>query len=229
LGILLIGILFTLYGAEVWAQQTIFNVPSADILPEGQGMVQHESQFRPWRPGAFWNGTHYGVYGLGHNTEANITLFNVSAPASNNIALGIGLKTALPLLEKKMPQEELKLTLGQMIPVSLEGRGVGNWSYAHLSGRVPKLGTRLTAGVSTGTRQIFGRTTVNFIGGYEHPVTERFNLRGDWYSGSHVNGLFITGFGYKVSNSNELFCGYQIPNSRQSGRSGFVIEWAKFF
>jgi hypothetical protein len=207
-----------------FAQQTIFNVPSADVTPKDYIYLEHESQFKPWMPNAFWLGTHYTAYGIGHHTEIDATLSNVSAPASDNVVLGLGFKSNLPILAKKLPRRDLKLTVGNITPVSLQGQGVGTWSYAHLSGRVPKLNTRLTAGVSVGTKQLFGRNTVGFIGGYEQPITRRLSLIGDWFSGTHANGYYIPGFSYVLKGTTTLFVGYQIPNTKRVGPHGFVIE-----
>jgi hypothetical protein len=209
------------------AQQTIFNVPSADVTPKGQVYLETESQFRPWKPGRFWLGTHYAAVGVGHHTELDVTLLNVSSPDSGSTALGLGFKTAIPLLQKRLPRQDLKLTIGELMPVSLRGDGVGSWSYSHFSGRIPRLNTRVTAGVSTGTRQIFGRTTVNFIAGVEHPVTERFSIIADWFSGTHSSGYFIPGFSYLLPKNFYLFAGYQIPNTPRVGKSGFVIELSR--
>ncbi len=217
-----------LLGNSAQAQQTIFNVPSADVTPKGEIFLQHESQFRTWRPGRFINSTEYSAYGLGHGTELDVTLFNVNAPATDNITLGVGLKKIVPLFPKKFPRQELKLTVGQLIPVSLQGQGVGNWSYAHLSARAPRLKTRVAVGVSTGTRQIFGRTTVGAIATLEQPVTKRLSLQGDWYSGTHALGFLITGFSYTLPYDTVLFGGYQIPNTPRCGRQGFVFEFAKY-
>ncbi len=41
-----------------YAQQTVFNVPSADVTPAQKVFLQHESQFKPYNPNAFWQGTH---------------------------------------------------------------------------------------------------------------------------------------------------------------------------
>ncbi len=217
-----------LAGNIAQAQQTVFNAPSADVMPLGETFLQHESQFRTWQPGRFIVNTEYYAHGIGHNIELNATLFNLNAPPSDNIALGLGFKKIVPLLPKKWPQRELKLTVGEIVPISLQGEGVGNWTYAHLSGRVPKLKTRLSAGVSTGTRQIFGRTTVGFVGTYEQPITRRLQLQGDWFSGTHALGFFITGFSYALPGNVTLFGGYQIPNNKRSGRQGFVFEMAKY-
>lgn len=211
------------------AQQTIFNVPSADVTPEGKLFLQHESQFRPWKPGRFVSNTEYSALGIGHNTELDMTLFNVNAPASDNITLGVGFKSAIPILRKQLPDQEVKLTLGTVVPVSLQGEGVGNWSYTHLSARIPKVKTRLTAGVSAGTRQIFGRNAVAFIGGVEQPVTKRLSINGDWYSGTHNLGLLITGVSVSLPKNTNFYLGYQIPNTKRSGSQGFVLEFSKFF
>lgn len=224
LGMLLGGLLC----GPAKAQQTIFNVPSADVTPRGETFLQHESQFRTWKPDPFISNTEYAAYGIGHGFELDATLFNVNAPPSDNITLGVGFKKVFLLFPKKLPKREFKFTVGEIVPVSLQGQGVGNWTYAHLSGRVPRLNTRLAAGISTGTKQIFGRTTVGFIGTYEQPITKRFSLQGDWFSGTHALGLFITGFSYKLPRNVDIFVGYQIPNNQLSGRQGFVLQIAKY-
>src|SRR3990167_3035217 len=164
---LLTLLLVVLFRAQTAAgQQTIFNVPSATVTPKGYVFLQNEGQFRSWRPGAFYVGTQYQAVGVGLNTELDLTLFNLSAPKSGKIVLGTGFKSCIPVLKNKWKERELKLTIGEMIPVALEagnGSGVGNWTYVTVSGRLPKLNTRLTAGLSTGTAHIFARSHTAFI------------------------------------------------------------------
>ncbi len=215
-----------------YAQQTVFNVPNADVMPKGHLFLQQESQFRAWNPNAFWLGTEYATYGIGHNTELTMTLFNVSSPPSDNVTLGAGFKSAIPIpkLKEKYPKREYKITVGTEVLPSLQGQGVGNWTYAHLSGRTPKTNTRLTAGISYGTEQIFGNDTTAFIAAVEQPVTKRFGIIADWFSGSeHFAGFLIPGFSYAINKNTTLYAGYQIPNSSSNGPSGFVIELAKTF
>jgi hypothetical protein len=222
-----VAFILLLTPSPVAAQQTIYNVPSADITPEGQLFLQHESQFRAWEPGHFVDNTEYSAYGIGHHTELDATLFNVNAPVSDNITLGLGFKTTIPLLEERLPEEELKWTIGTIVPVSLQGDGVGNWSYSHLSARLPRVKTRLTAGVSAGTHQIFGRNAVAFIGGVEQPVSKHVTILTDWYSGTHNLGLLISGFSLALPKDTNLYLGYQIPNTKRSGSQGLVIELSK--
>ena len=203
------------------AQQTIFNVPSADITEKGKIFFQHESQFSN-KFGLF---TNYGAYGIGKNTEIDLTLFGVGTHKVRNEVLGIGFKTVLPLHEKT----ETKLTIGHIIPVSLVGNGVGGATYSHLSTRLPKINTRITSGIFIGTTTLFGRDFVSFIGGIEQPITKKLSIIMDYYSGKHSYGYLIPGFSYTFNPNLILYSGYQIRNNKANGDNGFVIELAKFF
>lgn len=230
--ILLIIILFYISSARVFATQTIFNVPSADVTEKGHIFFQQEGQTTPWNTDTAFLSTTYTAVGIGHNTEIDATLFNVASPATQNISLGVGFKSAIPIpgLKDKFPEREFKFTIGSDMLIGLEGNGVGNWTYAHLSGRLPVTKTRLTAGVSYGGRQVFGQNTFSFIAGVEQPVTKKLNLIADWYSGTeHFAGFLITGFSYAFPKNTTLYAGYQIPNSPRVGTSGFVVELAKIF
>lgn len=210
------------------AQQTVFNVPSADVTPQNKVFLQTEGQTRFWGKDQYYLGTQYAALGIGHNTELDATLFNLSSPDSRNVSLGLGFKKAFPFLSQKFPEQEFKVIVGEMVPISFDGKGIGNWTYSTLSFRLPKMKTRLTAGVNYGTKEIFGRDQVSFIGAYEHPVTKRLSLIGDWYSGSHGNSYFIPGISVAFPKDFTLYLGYQIPNSAKVGKSGLVFELAKF-
>lgn len=230
--ILILFFLLLVTNTSAFAMQTIFNVPSADVTEKGHVFVQQEAQTTPWNTDTAFIGTSYTAIGIGHNTEIDSTLYNICSPASQHITIGAGFKSAIPIpyLKDKFPDREFKLTVGTQVLFGLEGNGIGNWTYAHLSGRVPKLNTRLTAGVSYGTKQVFGQDTTAFIAGVEQPVTKKLNLIADWFSGSeHFAGYLITGFSYAFPKNYTLYAGYQIPNSPQVGTNGFVIELAKIF
>ena len=202
------------------AQQTLFNVPSADVTEKGMIFVQHESQFS----NEFGLHTEYGALGIGKNTELDLTLFGVGTKNVRNEVLGIGFKTALPLHEKS----ETKLTFGTLLPVSLRGDGVGGYAYSHLSTRLPKIKTRITSGIFVGTTLLFGRDVICNISGIEQPITKNLSLVMDWYSGRHSNGFLIPGFAYAFKPFT-LWAGYQIRNNKANGDNGFVIEISKIF
>ena len=229
---LIIIIIYTLICLPCSAKQTIFNVPSADITEKGHLFLQQEAQWTAWGEDAFFVGTTFAAYGIGHNVELDANLFNVGAPSTKNISLGVGFKAAIPVpwFKEKFPKRELKLTIGNDVLFGLEGNGFGDWVYVHLSGRIPKVNTRLTAGISYGTRQVFGIDQLAFIAGVEQPINEQWGLLADWYSGSeHWAGYLIVGANYNFPKNTTLYVGYQIPNSPKIGPSGFVIQLAKIF
>lgn len=210
------------------AQQTIFNVPSATVTDKGKLFVQNEGQFRPYPPGEFYAGTQYQAVGIGANTELDLTMLNITAPSTHNLSMGVGAKSCIPIFKKRFPKRDYKITVGELLPIQLQGdQSCGSWTYAHVSGRLPKLRSRVTAGVSAGTRQIFGRDVVCFIGGFEHDLTKNMDLQLDWFSGRHSLGLFIPGMSYAFPRDYTLYAGFQIPNYKENGRTGFVIELAK--
>ena len=225
-------LIFIVFSPKALALQTIFNVPSADVTEKGHVFVLDSMQTTPWETkDAFYN-TVFSSYGIGHNTDIDFNLYNVGSPATNNISISVGFKTSVPvpILKEKFPKREIKITAGSNVAISLQGNGVGNWTYAHLSGRLPKLNTRLTAGISYGTRQIFGVEKTAFIAGVEQPITEKFVILGDWFSGSeHWAGYLIVGGHYKLPKDTHFFFGYQIPNSSRVGSAGFIFQIAKNF
>lgn len=215
------------------AQQTIFNVPSADVTEKGHVFVQEEAQIGTGGfPDVNYINTAYTAVGIGHNTELDATLFNVGAPDFGDISLGIGFKSSIPIpgLEKKFPKREYRFIIGSEVLAGLQNNGVGNWTYVELSGRLPKLNTRLTGGISYGGRQVFGLNTVSAVAGVEQPVTKNLTLQADWFSGGeHFAGFLIAGFNYKLPKNTTIYAGYQIPNTPRNGPTGVCIELAKVF
>lgn len=219
-----------IFSVNAYAQQAIVNMPSADITPEGKHFLMHETQVRPNNPGRYWYATNFYCYGLGSNTELAITTYNTGTPVAPNENIGIGFKKAIPLFEDRYAEREIKLTVGQMLTYNLRNGGMGSFTYAHTSFRLPKTGTRLTGGVSAGTEALFKKNTVHFITGVEHPlIDKKLYVIGEWFSGQHDFGAFTPGILYHPTKNQVVVVGYKIPNSKENGRSGFVVEYGIFF
>jgi hypothetical protein len=224
----LVGALCTI-GLPGHAQQAIINLPSADLTPKGQYFVMNESFLRLRQPGASWKTTNFFTYGLSDTTELAVTTFDAGLPKTENLTVALGFKSVIPLLKERFPARDFKLTGGYMLPVSLQGNGVGSYGYSHLSGRLPKLKTRLTAGINAGTRQIFDRNVVSFIGGIEHPITKELQAIVEYYSGTHSFAGTVLGLVYHNHKHDVVVVsGWRIPNNERSGRPGLVFEIGKF-
>ncbi len=219
--LLFTAIFLLLFSTRVHAQQTIFNVPSADLTEKGMIFFQHQSSFS----NKFAGFDNNFVLGVGKNSELDITLFDVGTNNIQNEVLALGFKSVIPLIEKN----QTKLTFGHLIPISLRGNGVGGYTYSHLSTVLPKINTRLTSGIAIGTTTLFDRDFICYIAGIEQPITKKFSFVMDWYSGKHSNGFLIPGFYYSFTSKTILSFGFRIRYKVQNGPNGFIVETSKFF
>ncbi len=213
---------------ELRAQQAIINMPSADITPKGQGFLMHETQMHPFQAGTsrYWYGTNFFTYGVGGNTELAITTYNAGAPAAINQNAGFGFKSAIPL---GRDSRERKVTVGSMGLWNYRGQGVGNFSYAHYSWRVPRARTRITMGGWFGTEELFKKNTGNVLGGIEHPLHKKVILLTEWFAGNHDLGFVIPGVLFHPTPRQMFVIGYKIANDPRNGAGGFVVEYGFFF
>jgi hypothetical protein len=210
-----------------WSQSLIVGIPNADTTPAGEVLLTHESQFSPQKGSAFWNSFTFMTYGVRPNLEVSLSLNNLRSPRPDNLSLLAGYKHVLPLFEKRFPHHQFKFTHGVFVPVSLQGKGVGNWTFAHGSMRLPRFQTRLTAGASLGTHQVFGRDAAMAMVGVEQPLTKKLSFVMDWYSGTHDLAALIPAIQYNLNHSDVAIVGLKIPNNNQSGSLGFIVEITK--
>ena len=209
---------------------TIMNVPSADVAEKKHIFMAHETQFRKKERGKFWNDTHYTTAGIGHNTELTATFFNLGNLGHDDEVLGTGFKSAIPLKIERIQKYQPKIIIGSMALISLRDHGNGNWTYAAGSITIPQTDTRLTAGISTGTKQIFGHNVTAFMGGFEQKITHDLSLIGDWYSGkSNGFGVFATGLNYNFPHDISFAFGYQRSNTKTIAQNAFIASLGKMF
>jgi hypothetical protein len=216
---------FLLLTTHAYSQSLIVGIPNAEVAPKGKLLLAHESQLNTWDfPQNKWTSFNFSCYGIGHHIELCVTAFNVASPASLNMSVSPGAKMVFPFVADLKIAHDFTLGVGQMMPISLDGKGFGSWSYGIASIRFNKLNTRLTAGPSYGTRQIFGRSVLCLMLGYEQPLTEKLSLVGDWYSGTHDIGAYISAIQYNFTPEFTVITGYKIPNNALSGFHAYMLE-----
>ena len=216
-------------------QQTIFNVPSADIAVKKDWFFQHQTTTRVWNPGRSWVQTNAFGYGIGHYIELDATLFNLDVKHPKDSTLSVGFKTSIPLLgeKAKMP---LRLVVGDMFEFSerpldqsrVRNPHEGNWMYAMLNTEIPRLKTRITGGVTDGTKVLFGERTNGFLGGVEQPLSNRWTFQADWFSGHHELAYLIPGVVYRFQERWMLSVGFQVPNKPSTGARAIIVELTRF-
>jgi len=234
--LLFVTILFT---NELKAQSLIAGIPSADITPVGKLMFTHESQVNAWKYDKVkWNSFNFLCYGVQKNLEFTVSFSNLSNSPVSHECLGIGFKKVFDI---PIHLPESKFIVGQNVLFGVEKKPtVGGWSYAMYSLRTPKLKTRLTAGVSFGSAELFGYDTLtsqengiakksvirrnpfSFMAGLEQPIIEdKFYIIADWFSGRHDLSALITGVQINFKHL-VLITGYKFPNFEKP-KSGSII------
>ena len=208
------------------AQSLIVGIPNADTTPRGRVALTHESQALVFQGAPSWNSFSFVTYGVSDHVEASLSLTNLSRPQYGDLVLGAGFKWVIPVLERRLPELELRLTLGQVSLFSLERSALGAWAFTHASARIPRLHTRLTAGVSYASSQLFGdgSNPWSFMAGIEQPITEWFWLVADWYSGDHALGAFIPAVQFNIHDRVAMIFGFKRDNNRTAPRDGVIAE-----
>ncbi|MBP7416257.1 MAG: hypothetical protein KA831_06360 [Pyrinomonadaceae bacterium] len=222
-----------LLGTSVFvsAQQTIFNVPTTDVLDRGKVYFELDASFKTNNQIAlnrFSSFVPRVVVGVGGNVEVG---FNVTG----NIQPGSDSTTFVPTVKWKFYQNKKKdiaLIAGTnfYIPVRNRTYNIGTYSYIAVSKTINK--TRLTAGGYVASKNVFAANAVRAGGqfGIEQTVNSKFTVAADWITGKHASGYFTPGVFYKPTPKLTTYWGYSIGNSQaRQGNHYFLFEFGYNF
>ncbi|HKX82956.1 MAG TPA: hypothetical protein VJL58_01950 [Pyrinomonadaceae bacterium] len=229
---LIFALFFTLLlGLSGNAQQTIFNVPTSDVLDKGKVYAELDAAFKVDR------GEHFGrfssvvprvVVGISRKLEVGLNVIG-------NIQPGKDSTTLVPTVKWKFYENETKdlaLFGGTHVYIPVRNRlyGVGTYSYLAASKTIRK--TRLTAGGFVASKSVFAPLAVRAGGqfGLEHSLTDRVTLAADWITGRHANGYFTPGIIYKPHPKVTTYWSYSLGNDRSAeGNHFFLFEYGYSF
>ena len=171
------------------AQQTIFNVPSADVLPDGKAYVEGDVLGRPSDP-SYATFTARGVYGIGGQVEAGVNFGGFRTP-------GRSVPVATPNVKwQPVASGPWTVTAGAFGLFYLRGSTDGDPSalgYAHVAAKL-ETGTRLTAGgywASSGYAAPDSQKGA--VAAVEQTLGAGFTIAADWFSGKNGLGYFSPG------------------------------------
>ena len=211
--------LIAISAAPLLAQETIFNVPSGDVLD--QGKVYGEFDF------AYSWGASAGSYiprvvaGIGHRVEIGMNLNGIASPGPSQTA-------PTPTIKWKAydgGENGWALVLGDdvLIPAQNRAYDAGNYFYAELI-KTLKSQTRLTFGAFDFTSNVVApgnRAGGQF--GIEQAVGKRVTLAADWFTGYSSAGYFTPGVVFKLSSKATGYAGYEIGNSGAGSGNRLVL------
>lgn len=201
------------------AQQTLFNVPSTDVLDQGQAYGELDVSFKPVEP-EFSSFVPRVVVGVGGRVEVGLNV-------TGNIQPGADMTTLVPTVKWKPydgGDNGWAFVVGNnlFIPIRNRSYDVGNYAYAEFS-KTFSTRTRLTFGGYHFTKNVVTPNAQRAGGqfGFEQPVTKRFAVQADWFTGRHANGYFTPGFLYKLSPKLTGYLGYSLGNSNVTNGNHF--------
>ena len=189
------------------AQQTVFNVPTADVLDRGRVYLETDWLWRPNAPG-FSSGEIRAVYGAGSNVEVGLNLGGFAPRGPSAIVVMPNVKW------QPHHSDSLSLTAGLLALFRASGRGgstAAALGYAHAALRLP-IGTRLTAGGWMASSHYAGSgVEKGGLFGLEQPIVSNVTLAADWYTGA--SGLGYTTPGLIVTEGRwVLYASYTFKN-----------------
>jgi hypothetical protein len=224
----ILGVLLTIFafGIGANAQQTIFNVPTTDIMGAGKVYGELDASFKPNDQGALNRFSSFVpriVVGAGHNVEVGFNL-------TGNIQPGSDSTTFVPTVKWKFfenKKKDVAMIAGTnfYIPVRNRSYDIGTYSYLAVSKTISN--TRLTAGGYVASKNVFAANAVRAGGqfGIEQAVNTKFSLATDWITGKHSSGYFTPGFIYKPISKVTTYWAYSIGNTAAvQGNHYFLFE-----
>jgi hypothetical protein len=213
------------------AQQTIFNVPTTDVLERGKVYFELDASFKPSDSEAvarFSSFVPRVVVGAGHRVEVGLNV-------TGNVQPGADATTIVPTFKWKAydgSDNGWAIVAGDHLffPVRNRAYTAGNYVYAEVS-KTFKNGTRLTAGGYDFTRNVVA--AANRAGGqfgFEQPVNKKVTLAADYFTGRHAAGFFTPGVVFKIGKKVTGYAGYSVGNQNPSrGNNFFLLEFGYNF
>ena len=210
----------TAYGAfiQARAQQTIFNVPSSDVLPKARVYGELDVTWKPNQDRAnvvqrFSSFVPRVVFGAGGDVEVGLNL-------NGNIQPGPDSTTLSPIIKWRVyngKDNGWSLIVGDHLffPVRNQAYDAGNYVYAQVSKTFNGGRTRLTAGGYDFSANVVAANANRGGGqfGFEQAVNSKFTVQADWFTGKHASGYFTPGFYVKPHPKVTLYGGYSIGNA----------------
>lgn len=203
------------------AQQTVFNVPSGDVLDRGNVYFELDATYRP--SDSLKSFTPRLVVGAGNRVELGVNFNGIVAPGPSQT-------TITPTIKWKAydgGDNGWALLLGNnlFIPVQNRSYTAGTWTYAEVA-KTWSTKTRLTFGAYYTSGNVLDRAQRG--GGQfavEQSVAKRVTFAADWFTGKHAAGYVTPGVIVKLTSKVTWYGSYQIGNSGvTNGNHQFLTE-----
>jgi hypothetical protein len=205
------------------SQQTIFNIPSADVLSRGAvyGEVDALGTAHSPREDFF---TVRGVFGLGGGVEAGINLGGFNSLGSHDPTVNPSLKW------QPVSKNRFAFTTGLICQLPATGGSAAQAAvlgYGHFAFK-PRENTRITLGGWTASSHYAAEGPASGgLAGIEQKVGPHLSLAADWYTGGSSIGYFTPGLIWSRGKAT-FYAGYTLQNHSRQG-DGLLLEFGWSF
>ena len=204
------------------SQQTIINLPSSEVLPRGEFIIKESTKFRPFSPGGYTSITPSIIMGIGHDMDLSFGVgTTLDSDFKANVKGDIGLKKVFFL------GSSTRLTVGGNIsPSFMNSVTPDTFAYAHITQRIKKTRTSLTAGAYLNGKQHILNTGGVAFGIDQVLIPNKLRLVFDWMSSEQSCGRMGVGLKYRPVPTLSVTSAVIIPN-KHSENIGFGISVSK--
>ncbi|HEX7722960.1 MAG TPA: hypothetical protein VF397_12425 [Pyrinomonadaceae bacterium] len=225
-------LLMAMLSIKAHAQQTVFNVPTTDVLDKGKVYFELDVSAKPNDSKAVNKFSSFAprlVAGAGHRVEAGVNLLG-------NVQPGPDSTTIAPTIKWKVydgKDSGWAAVIGDnlFIPVRNRAYNAGTYTYA-ITQKTFNKSTRVGFGGYFFSKNVVA-ANANRAGGqftFEQPLNKKATIAADWFSGKHRAGYFSPGVVFKVGTKITGYASYSIGNQNASrGNHYFLLEFGYNF
>jgi hypothetical protein len=219
------------FSIGVPAQQTIFNVPTADVLDKGKVYFELDASFKVNDQDALQKFSSFVprvVVGVGGNVEVGLNVIG-------NIQPGADTTTLVPAIKWRFHKNEKNgwsFYAGNHFYIPVRNRSYNFGTHTYLAAAKTINKTRLTVGGWVASKNVFAPNAVRGGGmfGFEQTVNKYLSVNADWFTGRHSAGFFTPGIAFKPTLKITGYMGYSIGNdSAARGNHFFLFEFGYNF
>jgi hypothetical protein len=226
-GAALFLVVMTALAIKGHAQQTVFNVPTTDVLDKGKVYFELDISAKPTDSTALNKFSSFVprlVVGAGHRVEVGVNILG-------NIQPGPDSTTIAPAVKWKAydgKDNGWAIVLGDNLYFPVRNKSYNACTYAYaMTQKTFKTKTRVGFGGYFYSKNVVA-ANANRAGGqftFEQPITKKLNFNADYFTGKMANGYVTMGAAYKLTGKLTGVAAYSIGNANASkGNHFFYFE-----
>jgi hypothetical protein len=214
------------------AQQTVFNVPTTDVLDKGKAYFELDASFKTKDSTAvnrFSSFVPRLVVGAGHRIETGVNILGNIQPGPDSTIISPTIKWKV--YDGKDNGWALVLGDNLFIPVHNRVYDAGTYSYV-MTQKTFNKSTRVGFGGYFFSKDVVAPNAMRTGGQFtfEQPLNKKVTIAADWFTGRHSAGYFTPGVVFKVGAKITGYASYPIGNQNASrGNHFFLVEFGYNF